>query len=331
VVSMFILLISPTNGDIHGQNLNDTDKAYNLADFLIHHEQIVHQLWEIGVAGQDLAANVTPKSTSNSDFSNIMLEYTLMNLPTLLRFGTFHDVTRDIVDELSQGFSKSNVSNEEFSKNTSQAILKVLKFVNPVSMLTRSIESAKPVIDQYRHNDSTIFITVLNTVIKYTAYIITTPTFQKVQQIVLEELSAGFQNSNLSYTITHAPKGYIENNTNMIAADVLSKTNIPRMISRSYEAAKPVIDKFYGKDSEYMFGAIVTAFGIGSQVWKNPTFQGFKYRIFQNFMNAYNKSIYAEKGDKFLMDHPVDVYMAVLMQMDYKTLTMEMLNATSKI
>jgi hypothetical protein len=92
----------------------------------------------------------------------------------VLKNDVFKAVSHDILDEMLAAYNKSDVSKNitafqnENGTFTSDAATDLLKHLDVVRLLQRSIESGKPIIDDLRREDSTIPIAVVNYLIGMT-------------------------------------------------------------------------------------------------------------------------------------------------------------------
>ncbi|XP_071147457.1 O-acyltransferase like protein-like [Mytilus edulis] len=246
-----------TSAAVHGSSeVKDEEKPYYIADVLVKNPNLTRQLWKIGEAAAALASSGGGTSTGTSmdqQTKNSMYNYILDNIPVLMRNEVFQNITHDITDEISKAYSKSDFSkNVTAFKNengsfTNKAAMDVLKHLDVVRLLQRSIQSGKPVIDEVRGNDSTVFIAVVNYLIGMAPVVWKDPSFIKIKGIVTQELTLGY-NTFLKEKNVDGP-ALAEQNSTLLVMGVLQYTKKERMLLRSMQAAKPVIDKLRGKDS----------------------------------------------------------------------------------
>lgn len=325
--------VAGANSQVTAQNMSDTDKAYWLASYFKDHEAVSHYVYESGIAASELANKLSTGASYSHGVANGLAQYALVSLPDLLRNPIFQSITEDIVGEAGKALLRSNITVGDLKIDSAAAIQHVLANFNYVNALTLNIASAKPLIEQYRHeNDSSLMIATMNKAIEFSAYAVSTPTFQHVKSIVIEELTKGFKKSNLPERIAKEGTAFLNDraNTMAIVQAVVMNTNIPRLISRTYNASKPVLDHWYKGDTVHIFASAVTAAGGAAQVWKNPTFQ-FLFKIFGNdFMKTYmDATSHTAQNEENLIRNPVDTYMAILQQMSKTALAKHILSSTS--
>lgn len=256
---LFVTCISITSADVHGNSeVSDADKPYYIADVLVKNPRLTKQLWNIGLAAASISSSGSGISGSTLDAKtkNSLYNYILDNIPVLLKNDVFKAVSHDILDEMSAAYKKSDVSKNitafqnENGTFTNDAATDLLKHLDVVRLLQRSIESGKPLIDDFRGEDSTIPIAVVNYLIGMTPVVWKDPSFQKIKEIVTQELTWGYNKFTKGLSVTGP--ALAKQNSTLLVMGVLKNTNTQRMVLRSLKAAKPIIDKIRGQDSTVM-------------------------------------------------------------------------------
>lgn len=278
---IFVCGVPGISADIHGSTkVKDEDKAYYIAQVLVDNLNLTKQLWSIGEAAASLGGSIHLPSASSGSGSggpkldqgtkNSIYNYILDSIPHLLMNDVFGNITQDMMDEFYIAYNKSNVSkNISAYKNddgsiSNEALKDVIKYLDVVRVLQRSIESGKPVIDDIRGNDSTVFIAVVNYMIGIAPVVWKDPSFQAIKEIVIEELTLGYNKFLEGKSFTGPEIAHV--NSTILVMGVTKFTNIQRMLLRSMKAAKPVIDKIRGKDST------VLLMGLGFMAKEYPVF-----------------------------------------------------------
>lgn len=278
-IVILVNCIVNVSADVHGSSkVKDEDKAYYIAEVLVNNINLTKQLWSIGEAAASLGGNIhLPTSGSGTgtgspkldeDTKNSIYNYILDSIPNLLTNYVFGNITQDVVEEFYFAYNKSDVSRNmsayqnENGSISNAALKEVIKYLDVVKVLQRSIKSGKPVIDEIRGNDSTIFIAVVNYLIGMAPVVWEDPSFQAVKEIVMEEFTLGYNKFIKGQSFT-GPE-IAEKNSTILVMGVMKFTNLQRMLLRSMKAAKPVIDRIRGKDST------VLLMGLGFMAQEYP-------------------------------------------------------------
>ena len=256
---IFVSCASITSAAVHGNSeVPDADKPYYIAQVLVNNPRLTKQLWNIGLAAASMSSSGSGISGSTLDdkTKNSLYNYILDNIPVVLKNDVFKAVSHDILDEMSAAYNKSDVSKNitafqnENGTFTNDAATDLLKHLDVVRLLQRSIESGKPVIDDFRGEDSTIPIAVVNYLIGMAPVVWKDPSFQTIKGIVTQELTWGYNKFTKGLNVTGP--ALAKQNSTLLVMGVLKNTNTQRMVLRSLKAAKPIIDKIRGEDSTVM-------------------------------------------------------------------------------
>lgn len=256
---IFVSCASITSAAVRGNSeVPDADKPYYIADVLVKNPRLTKQLWNIGLAAASMSSSGSGISGSTLDdkTKNSLYNYILDNIPVVLKNDVFKAVSHDILDEMSAAYNKSDVSKNitafqnENGTFTNDAATDLLKHLDVVRLLQRSIESGKPVIDDFRGEDSTIPIAVVNYLIGMAPVVWKDPSFQTIKGIVTQELTSGYNKFTKGLNVTGP--ALAKHNSTLLVMGVLKNTNTQRMVLRSLKAAKPIIDKIRGEDSTIM-------------------------------------------------------------------------------
>jgi len=262
--SLYVLLsvatcVSIASADVHGNSeVLDANKTDYIVDVLKNNSRFTKQLWNIGLAAASMLSTGSGISGSTLDdkTKNNLYNYILDNIPVVLKNDVFKAVSLAIFDEMSTAYNKSDVSKNitafqnENGTFTSDAVTDLLKHLDVVRLLQRSIESGKPVIDDLRGENSTIPIAVVNYLIGMAPVVWKDPIFQKIKEIVTRELTLGYNKFTKGLSVTGP--ALAKQNSTLLVMGVLKNTNIQGMLLRSLKAAKPIIDKIRGQDSTVM-------------------------------------------------------------------------------
>ncbi|XP_069111777.1 O-acyltransferase like protein-like [Argopecten irradians] len=327
---IFIILSPPSSSfdiiDIGGQNLSHTAEASLIANYFLTHEDEAHYVYESIRASEDLAKNISSGNpVVTQELLNAFSWYALTSLPDFLRDEIVRGIAGVIVDETGVAMVRANVNLNSSKPLSDEDIQKIRSEFNYVKTVTRSITIAKPLIQNYRQeNDSTIFIILLNKAIEMSAYVASTPTFQTVMDIVVDELSQGFLKSGLPERIVTEGDAFLndQNNTLSIVKLVIESSNIERLISRSYNASKHVLDDLYNGDTLFLFATVINGFR-GQQ---NPLIQSaFKF-IEADFIINYMKEIGGNISS--IYSDSSNTYVDVIGDVDFLAMIQSMLAST---
>ena len=175
-----------------------TKKAYMLAEILLKHPHLSEQIWDIGftavLSGLGRDEHFVDKKTKTS-FQNMVLD----NIPRLLKNINFQDMLHDILLELSTAYKKSNVSNNNaiFNSQTGRisydAALDFFNHVDVGKLLKKGMIYGKPLIDEFRGNDSTAIISLLYHLIDLAPYIWNDTSALGIKAIMIHELTEGYE------------------------------------------------------------------------------------------------------------------------------------------
>ncbi|OWF42582.1 uncharacterized protein LOC110460880 [Mizuhopecten yessoensis] len=277
MASVLIALPRKVHSGITSQNLSDTEKANMTVNYFRTRDQLSIGVYESAIAAENLVQHISMGNTSTTPvLMDAAVSYLLKTMPDLLRNSIFQDIVKVIVEEAGKASQQSNVTIDT-SKPIKEADIQVIvsKF-NFVAALTRSITQAKPLIDHYRQvNDSSLFIMVLNKAIEVAVYGNHNTTFQAVMDIFMDELSQGLKKSGLLERISKEGPGFLNdiNNAASIVRSVVMSSNLQRLISRSYNVSKPVLDSLYGGNTEPIYDSLTTAMDSANRLKQNPMFQ----------------------------------------------------------
>ncbi|XP_069118732.1 O-acyltransferase like protein-like [Argopecten irradians] len=312
----FITALLPRSLAVQEQDLTHAEKAAFIADYLIQHELQSHYVYESITASKDLVQEISSrnKSSATPELVNALSSYALMSFPSFLREKIVQDITGILVDEAVKALHRTNITFNSTLPLSHEDIQQISSEYNYVQALTRSITIAKPLIEQYRQeNDSTICIILLNKAIEMTSYIVSTPTFQTVMDIVIDELSQGFLKSDLPERITAEGTEFLDdtNNTFSIVQTVIESSNIERLISRSYIASKPALDTIYQGDTLFLYTTLLRIIGLGSK----GSVENLVLKVVEaDFLKTYNDKY---NGDiTYLLNDPQNTYKNVIQEMN---------------
>ncbi|XP_060083287.1 O-acyltransferase like protein-like [Ylistrum balloti] len=301
---------------ITSQNLTNSEKATFLADYFLQHELESHYVYESVMASRDMMNQISSGNTSASqELLDAIKSYVLTSLPGFLRNPIVQGIFEVIADELGIALQNTDLNIISSQLFSDEDIQKLCSEFNYVRTLTRSITIAKPLIERYRQeNDSTVFIILLNKAIEMAAYTISTPTFQTVMEIVVDELSQGFLKSGLPERIDEEGTGFLndEKNTLSIVKTIIESSNMERLMTRSYIASKPVLDLLYKGDTLFLFATFMTATGAS----QNPAYN-YMFEVFEtDFIKTYNKHVNSAGDVSSLINDPLNSYINVIEKMN---------------
>ncbi|OWF42584.1 hypothetical protein KP79_PYT21457 [Mizuhopecten yessoensis] len=332
VANIIVSLTTKADSTITGQNISVSNRASILADYFIQHEFESHYVYESALAARELIHHVSPGNTSaTSELLDAMASYVLVSMPDFLRDPIVQDIAKVIVDEAEQAFQRSNLilnSSNPISEDEMQQILSQFDFVKA---LTRSITIAKPLIEQYRQeDDSSVYIILLNKAIEVTAYAISTPTFQTVMDIAIEELSQGFLKSGLPERIAKEGTEFLDdsNNTLSIVKTIIESSNTQRLISRSYKVSKPVLDNLYNGDTLFLYTLLTEATGDSTGNSQDPSFLYYFKMLESEFLKTNNKQNQSNGVPASIISEPLS-FANVLGQMNLQSVIVSLLGSES--
>ncbi|XP_033761556.1 uncharacterized protein LOC117343323 [Pecten maximus] len=158
-----------------------------------------------------------------------------------------------------------------------------------------------------------------------TALIVSSPTFQTVMDITVDELSQGFLKSGLPQRIAKEGTGFLNDNSNTldIVRTVIASSNMERLVARSYIASKPVLDHLYNGDTLFLFATLMS--GTGAQ--QNPAVM-YAFKMFEaDFIKTYNEQ--TNDGTASLITDPMNTYVSVFQDMDFLALMPTIIGSAS--
>ncbi|XP_033763843.1 O-acyltransferase like protein-like [Pecten maximus] len=325
VIAVCIVALFPQNSVsiIDGHNLSHAEKAAFIAEYFIQHEVESHYVFESVISSRDLAQHISSgnKTSATPELLDALSSYILVSLPVFLRNQIVQGIVEVFADEAGNAYQRTNLkldSSQTFSNDDIRLICSEFDYVRA---LTRSITTAKPLIQQYRQeNDSTVYIILLNKAIEMTAYIISTPSFQTVMDIVVDELSQGFMKSGLPERIAKEGTGFL-NDILAIVKTVIESSNIQRLISRSYIASKPDLDSLYNGDTFFLYATLMSAIFTQEEAAGNIIFQIIEADFLKTYNEKYNGDI------EYLLNDPFNTYGNVLKEMDLAATVLPLLGS----